>query len=39
MGDHLAVALFAGAFNIEIFRSGIEAIPAKSTVEAATSSA
>jgi polar amino acid transport system permease protein len=32
----VSLALFAGAFNIEIFRSGIEAIP-KSTVEAATS--
>ena len=30
-----ALSLFAGAFNIEIFRSGIEAVP-KSTVEAAT---
>ena len=32
----VSLALFAGAFNIEIFRSGIEAIP-KATVEAATS--
>ena len=32
----ISLALFAGAFNIEIFRSGIEAIP-KATVEAATS--
>src|SRR6476620_3496842 len=32
----ISLSLFAGAFNIEIFRSGIEAIP-KSTVEAATS--
>ena len=31
----ISLSLFAGAFNIEIFRSGIEAIP-KSTVEAAT---
>src|SRR5207253_2951369 len=30
------MVVFAGAFNIEIFRSGIEAIP-KATVEAATS--
>ena len=30
----LALSLFAGAFNIEIFRSGIEAVP-KTTVEAA----
>jgi len=32
----ISLSLFAGAFNIEIFRSGIEAIP-KSTLEAATS--
>jgi polar amino acid transport system permease protein len=32
----LSLALFAGAFNIEIFRSGIEAIPA-ATIEAAES--
>jgi polar amino acid transport system permease protein len=32
----ISLSLFAGAFNIEIFRSGIEAIP-KSTVEAGTS--
>jgi polar amino acid transport system permease protein len=32
----ISLSLFAGAFNIEIFRSGIEAIP-KSTVEAARS--
>ena len=32
----ISLSLFAGAFNIEIFRSGIEAIP-KATVEAATS--
>lgn len=32
----LALSLFAGAFNIEIFRSGIEAVP-KTTVEAAGS--
>jgi polar amino acid transport system permease protein len=32
----ISLSLFAGAFNIEIFRSGIEAIP-KSTVEAAAS--
>ncbi|MBS0240549.1 MAG: amino acid ABC transporter permease [Proteobacteria bacterium] len=31
----ISLALFAGAFNIEIFRSGIEAVP-KSMVEAAT---
>lgn len=31
----ISLSLFAGAFNIEIFRSGIEAIP-KATVEAAT---
>lgn len=31
----ISLSLFAGAFNIEIFRSGIEAVP-KSTVEAAT---
>ena len=30
-----ALSLYAGAFNVEIFRSGIEAVP-KSTVEAAT---
>jgi len=32
----LSLALFAGAFNIEIFRSGIEAVP-RSTIEAAES--
>jgi polar amino acid transport system permease protein len=32
----ISLSLFAGAFNIEIFRSGIEAIP-KPTIEAATS--
>ncbi|MGN6570109.1 MAG: amino acid ABC transporter permease [Pseudolabrys sp.] len=32
----LSLSLFAGAFNIEIFRSGIEAVP-KSTLEAAES--
>jgi polar amino acid transport system permease protein len=32
----ISLSLFAGAFNIEIFRSGIDAIP-KSTVEAARS--
>jgi polar amino acid transport system permease protein len=32
----ISLSLFAGAFNIEIFRSGIEAIP-ESTVEAAKS--
>ena len=32
----ISLSLFAGAFNIEIFRSGIEAIP-KATVEGATS--
>jgi polar amino acid transport system permease protein len=32
----ISLSLFAGAFNIEIFRSGIEAIP-KATVEAAAS--
>jgi polar amino acid transport system permease protein len=31
----ISLSLFAGAFNIEIFRSGIEAIP-RATVEAAT---
>jgi polar amino acid transport system permease protein len=31
-----ALSLFAGAFNVEIFRSGIEAVP-KATVEAAES--
>lgn len=31
----ISLSLFAGAFNIEIFRSGIEAVP-KSMVEAAT---
>ena len=31
----ISLSLFAGAFNIEIFRSGIEAVP-KSIVEAAT---
>lgn len=30
----VALSLFAGAFNVEIFRSGIEAVP-KTTVEAA----
>ena len=30
----IALSFFAGAFNVEIFRSGIEAVP-KSTVEAA----
>lgn len=32
----IALSLFAGAFNIEIFRSGIEAVP-RTTVEAAQS--
>lgn len=32
----LSLSLFAGAFNIEIFRSGIEAIP-RATIEAAES--
>ncbi len=32
----LALSLFAGAFNVEIFRSGIEAVP-RTTVEAAES--
>jgi len=32
----IALALFAGAFNVEIFRSGIEAVP-RATVEAAES--
>jgi polar amino acid transport system permease protein len=32
----IALSLFAGAFNIEIFRSGIEAVP-KTTIEAAES--
>jgi polar amino acid transport system permease protein len=32
----LSLSFFAGAFNVEIFRSGIEAVP-KSTVEAADS--
>lgn len=32
----IALSFFAGAFNVEIFRSGIEAIP-RSTVEAAES--
>jgi polar amino acid transport system permease protein len=32
----ISLSLFAGAFNIEIFRSGIEAVP-ESTVEAAES--
>jgi polar amino acid transport system permease protein len=32
----IALSLFAGAFNIEIFRSGVEAVP-RSTVEAAES--
>jgi polar amino acid transport system permease protein len=32
----LSLSLFAGAFNVEIFRAGIEAVP-KSTVEAAAS--
>jgi len=32
----IALSLFAGAFNVEIFRSGIEAVP-RSTVEAAES--
>jgi polar amino acid transport system permease protein len=32
----VSLSLFAGAFNIEIFRSGIEAIP-RATIEAATS--
>lgn len=32
----IALTLFAGAFNVEIFRSGIEAVP-KTTVEAASS--
>lgn len=31
----VALALFAGAFNVEIFRSGLEAVP-KGTAEAAT---
>lgn len=30
----IALSLFAGAFNVEIFRSGVEAVP-KTTVEAA----
>jgi polar amino acid transport system permease protein len=30
----ISLSLFAGAFNVEIFRSGIEAVP-KATVEAA----
>jgi polar amino acid transport system permease protein len=30
----ISLSFFAGAFNVEIFRSGIEAVP-KSTVEAA----
>jgi polar amino acid transport system permease protein len=30
----LSLSLFAGAYNVEIFRSGIEAVP-RSTVEAA----
>ena len=32
----ISLSFFAGAFNVEIFRSGIEAVP-KSTVEAAES--
>ena len=32
----ISLSLFAGAFNVEIFRSGIEAVP-KTTVEAAES--
>ncbi len=32
----IALALFAGAFNVEIFRSGIEAVP-RTTIEAAES--
>jgi polar amino acid transport system permease protein len=32
----ISFSLFAGAFNVEIFRSGIEAVP-RSTVEAAES--
>jgi polar amino acid transport system permease protein len=32
----ISLSLFAGAFNVEIFRSGIEAIPA-ATIEAAES--
>jgi len=32
----ISFSLFAGAFNVEIFRSGIEAVP-KSTIEAAES--
>lgn len=32
----ISLSLFAGAFNIEIFRSGIEAVP-RSTIEAAES--
>ena len=35
MGDHLVI-IFAGAFNVEIFRAGIEAVP-DSTREAASS--
>ena len=32
----LSLSFYAGAFNVEIFRSGIEAVP-KATIEAATS--
>jgi polar amino acid transport system permease protein len=32
----ISISLFCGAFNVEIFRSGIEAVP-KATVEAAES--
>ena len=30
----ISLSLFAGAFNVEIFRSGIEAVP-RTTIEAA----
>ena len=30
----VSLSLFAGAFNVEIFRSGIEAVP-RTTIEAA----
>ncbi len=33
----ISLSFFAGAFNVEIFRSGIEAVP-KSTIEAAKAS-
>ena len=33
----ISLSFFAGAFNVEIFRAGIEAVPESTTVEAAES--